>query len=81
MSTPKSGIQNPKIFYLYIYFKMAECREALNMLNQVLEAQPKHIKALYIKGKVLIQTGETEEAIKTLNKSLQLDPANTVIEI
>ena len=53
----------------------------MNMLNQVLEAQPKHIKALYIKGKVLIQTGETEEAIKTLNKSLQLDPANTVIEI
>jgi Flp pilus assembly protein TadD len=58
---------------------MSECREALNMLNKVLEAQPSHIKALYIKGKVLIQTGETEEAIKALNQSLKLDPNNSVI--
>jgi predicted Zn-dependent protease len=61
------------------YFKMTECREALNMLNKVIEAQPRHIKALYIKGKVLIQTGETEEAIKVLNQSLQLDPSNAVM--
>jgi cytochrome c-type biogenesis protein CcmH/NrfG len=57
---------------------MSECREALNMLNKVLELQPSHIKALYIKGKVLIQSGETEEAVKVLNQSLKLDPTNAV---
>ena len=61
-------------------FKMSECREALNLLNQLLAAQPKHIKGLYIKGKVLIQMGETEEAIKCLTKSLQFDPNNTEVK-
>lgn len=41
--------------------------------------QQKHIKALYIKGKVLLQLGETDEAIKSLNQSLQLDPNNAEV--
>lgn len=61
------------------YFKMGECREALTCLDQVLGAQSKHIKALYIKGKVLLQLGETEDAVKSLSLALQLDPNNQVI--
>ncbi len=63
------------------YFKMGECKEALNLLNRILDAQPKHIKALYIRGKVLLQMGETEDAIKSLKRSLDFDPNNTVSEI
>lgn len=57
---------------------MGECREALDSLDQVLKAQSKHVKALYIKGKILLQLGETKEAIKSLELSLQIDPDNMV---
>ena len=40
----------------------------------------KHIKALYIKGKILLQLGDAQEAIKSLNASLQLDPNNTEVK-
>lgn len=51
---------------------------ASETLDELLKAQSKHKKALYIKGKVLLQLGEMAEAIKFLNKSLELDPANAV---
>lgn len=37
-----------------------------------------YIKALYIKGKVLLQSGETSEAIKSLTLASQHDPNNIV---
>lgn len=57
---------------------MNEYRDALDSLDRVIKAQNKHVKALYIKGKILLQIGETEEAIKFLNHSLQLEPENAV---
>ena len=58
---------------------MNECREALNAIAQVLVQHSKHIKALYIKGKILLQLGETQDAIQSLNSSLQLDPNNSEV--
>jgi FK506-binding protein 8 len=60
-------------------FKIDECREALNAIDQVLTLHSKHIKALYIKGKILLQLGETQEAIQSLTTSLQLDPTNAEV--
>lgn len=57
---------------------MNEYKQALESLDQVLNVQSKHVKALYIKGKILSQSGETDEAIKVLSLCLQLDPDNTV---
>lgn len=57
---------------------MGECRDALNALDQVISIKSNHVKALYIKGKIQAQLGETEEAIKTLNLSLQYEPENAV---
>ena len=51
----------------------------MSALDQVLVLHNKHIKALYIKGKVLLQLGDTQEAIKSLNASLQLDPNNNEV--
>lgn len=62
-------------------FKLGEYREALNSVEKVLENQSKHIKALYIKGKILLQLGDTKEAINSLNQSLQLDPNNAVSKL
>lgn len=60
------------------YFKLNELKQALDNLEQVLKAQPNHIKGLYIRGKILLQMGETEEAVKSLTKAIQLDPNNSV---
>ena len=55
---------------------MNELREALSALDRLLVKHSRHIKGLYIRGKVLIQLGETDEAIKSLNLAAQLDPNN-----
>lgn len=62
------------------YYKIGECRDALEALDQVIRVKKNHVKALYIKGKILLQTGETDDAIRTLNTALQLDPENTDIK-
>jgi tetratricopeptide (TPR) repeat protein len=53
---------------------------ALNTLNDVLQSQSDHVKALYIKGKTLVHTGDTAEAILVLKKALQLDSDNVEIK-
>ena len=58
---------------------MESYKDALEALNQVLDIHSKHIKALYIKGKVLLLMGETQDAIISLNKSLDLDPNNVEV--
>lgn len=55
---------------------MNELREALSALDRLLIKHSRHIKGLYIRGKVLIQLGETDEAIKSLSLAAQLDPNN-----
>lgn len=57
---------------------MGENREALEALDQVIQIKSDHVKALYIKGKILLQIGETDEAIKSLNMSLNYEPENAV---
>lgn len=57
---------------------MAECRSALDALDDVINKKNNHVKALYIKGKILVQMGDTDEALKTLNTALQCDPDNSV---
>jgi tetratricopeptide (TPR) repeat protein len=59
---------------------MENHREALDSLDQVLDMHNKHIKALYIKGKVLLLMGETQQAINVLNRSLELDPNNVEVK-
>lgn len=60
------------------YYKIADYKMALETLEELLSMQSKHQKALYIKGKCLVQLGETSEAIKCFTKSLELDPTNSV---
>lgn len=60
-------------------FKQGEYRVALNSLDQLLTAQSKHVKALFVKAKCLINLGELKEAIECLTKCHDLDKTNTVI--
>jgi len=58
--------------------KQGEYRLALNSLNQLISLQNNHVKALFIKGKCLINLGETKEAIECLTKCSELDKTNMV---
>ena len=60
------------------YYKIADYKMSLETLEELLSMQSKHQKALYIKGKCLVQLGETSEAIKCLTNALELDPTNSV---
>ena len=59
-------------------FKLELFSEALEALDEVLKSQSRHIKALFIKGKVLAQVGNLSEAIKCFNKALEIDGKNVV---
>uniref|UniRef100_A0A1B6JU69 peptidylprolyl isomerase n=2 Tax=Homalodisca liturata TaxID=320908 RepID=A0A1B6JU69_9HEMI len=49
---------------------------ALQSVDNVLRCQPNNVKALFRKGKVLAEKGETDEGISLLKKTLILDPDN-----
>jgi len=61
-------------------FKQGEYRVALNSLDQLLTAQSKHVKALFVKAKCLINLGELKEAIECLTKCHDLDKTNTDVK-
>lgn len=62
------------------YFKQTEFRKALDSLNDVLQIEKSHMKALYIKGKVLMALGETQEAIQSLSKAHELAKDNVEVK-
>lgn len=62
------------------YFKQTEFRKALDSLNDVLDIEKSHMKALYIKGKVLMSLGETQEAIQSLSKAHELAKDNVEVK-
>lgn len=59
--------------------KLDHFEAALKSCSMVLEQQPENIKALFRKGKVLVQQGEYSEAIAILRKALKLEPTNKTI--
>ncbi|XP_046403600.1 peptidyl-prolyl cis-trans isomerase FKBP8 [Ischnura elegans] len=52
---------------------------ALSSVQTVLRCQPKNVKALFRKGKILAARGDTEAAIPVLRLASQLEPESKVI--
>lgn len=61
-------------------FKQTQYKKALASLNEVIEIENSHMKALYIRGKVLMNLGETEEAIISLTKAHDLAKDNVEVK-
>lgn len=61
-------------------FKQNQYKKALTSLNEVLDIEGSHMKALYIKGKVLMHLGETQEAILSLTKAHELAKDNVEVK-
>lgn len=53
---------------------------ALMSVNKVINAQPKNVKALFRKSKILKEKGELQESINTVRQALSHDPDNQAIQ-
>jgi len=56
--------------------KIKAFEAALQSVDNVLRCQPQNVKALFRKGKIMAEKGETEEAISLLKKALTIEPDN-----
>jgi len=59
--------------------KLKAYQPALNSVESVLACQPKNVKALYRKGKILGERGDTEAAIEILKRANELEPENKAV--
>lgn len=59
-----------------IYLKQKEFKDALKFANDALEIDHKYIKALFLKGRALVQMTEYTQAIETFKDLLEFDPDN-----
>jgi len=50
--------------------------KAIQYCNEVIEIEPQHIKAHFLKGRALMQFNEYKVAIKMFQKILEFDPEN-----
>jgi FK506-binding protein 8 len=60
--------------------KMENWDDALFSTNQVLRVQPSNVKALFRKGKCLVNKGDHETAIVVLRKAAKLEPNTKIIQ-
>lgn len=70
---------NSLIFHRF-FLKLQSYKEALEALDEVLKYQSKHLKALFIKGKILMHIGELAESIKYFTNALEIDDKNVDIK-
>lgn len=59
--------------------KMDAFEAAIKSVNNVLMIDPKNVKALFRKGKILAAQGKLEEAIDILKQALQIEPETKII--
>ncbi|XP_054277838.1 peptidyl-prolyl cis-trans isomerase FKBP8 [Macrosteles quadrilineatus] len=57
--------------------KIKAFEAALQSVENVLRCQPENVKALFRKGKIMAEKGETEEAVALLRKALTIEPENS----
>lgn len=68
------------------YQKALECWEnqnyypAIEFINKALSDEPENVEYLLLKGKLLYSIGQDDEALKTLNKTLSLEPSGWVLQ-
>ena len=61
-------------------FLCGKLEKALALTDKVLDATPKHINALSLKGKILFTQGESIAAVTFQKKALELDPKNISVQ-
>ena len=60
----------------FIYDVLYEHEKALIWFKKTLSINPKNVQALKLKGDLLLELERYNEAIKTLNATLKVDPNN-----
>ncbi|CAI7996314.1 Peptidyl-prolyl cis-trans isomerase FKBP8 [Geodia barretti] len=63
------------------YLKVERYKESQETCQKVLEKEPENVKALFRYGKVLAIRGDLSEAVKHLQKALELNPDERAIQV
>ncbi|XP_054707745.1 peptidyl-prolyl cis-trans isomerase FKBP8-like [Uloborus diversus] len=63
------------------HLKLSAYSAARKSVDSVLAIQPKNVKALFRKGKILSMLGETEDAISCLKTAAALEPDSKIIQV
>lgn len=64
----------PFLDMIFEYFDREEWEEVINLVDMALEADPRSVRALEIKGSVLVEKGLLVEGISYLNQAITIDP-------
>lgn len=62
---------------LVVKTKMKDWKDIIEISDKALELEPENIKALFFRGRALLNLTEYEKAIEIFNKILSLDKDNT----
>jgi Flp pilus assembly protein TadD len=60
-------------------YGLGDTERAWSLLNDALQLDPEHVRALGLKGKLLIQRHRFEEAVQTLETAARLSPKDTTV--
>lgn len=67
---------DPRVGLAACHFERNEIQPAWNIIQTVLEADPRNARALGVKGALLIREGKMKDARKALERAIKIDPAN-----
>jgi tetratricopeptide (TPR) repeat protein len=56
---------------------MKEWQSVVSITDQIIEMDPKSVKAYYFRGKAFVELQEYDKAFECLTKSCEIDPTNT----
>jgi tetratricopeptide (TPR) repeat protein len=65
---------------LYVFFNTKNFKKSLEHANKALDSNPSHAKALYRKALAQVELGDYEEADRTYEKALEVEPENKAIK-
>jgi tetratricopeptide (TPR) repeat protein len=63
-----------------IHSKNKDWREVIRYADEALLAEPCLVKALYHKGRALLELTEYQQAIEVLSKAVECDPSNVDVK-
>ncbi|MBF0152229.1 MAG: sulfotransferase domain-containing protein [Magnetococcales bacterium] len=56
--------------------KAGDTTEALRLYEMILETHPNQVSVLFLAGKILMETGETERGLARMRRAVELEPSN-----
>ena len=69
-------IKDCYLFSASCYIKINQFDSAIQLMDELLEAELQNVKALYLRGKAYYQRGDQELAFKDFSTAIKVEPQN-----